>query len=166
MRKLFIVSAKILGLIKLYETTVSLLAILVFMPTLYSAGSSEFSQNFMLVWALAASGVSWFLVWVLLFKAEALAVIFRIPEDELPSYSLNGLLMVALKFLGVYLIVTSLPMFVREYAQLSQIISSDIMNANDQRLELIDPALLTGLGLALIIWTQKIAKLVLHEKPA
>lgn len=41
-----------------------------------------------------------------------------------------------------------------------------IMNANDQRLELINPALLTGLGLALIIWTQKIAKLVLHEKPA
>ncbi len=40
------------------------------------------------------------------------------------------------------------------------------MNANDQRLELINPALLTGLGLALIIWTQKIAKLVLHEKPA
>ena len=73
--------------------------------------------------------------------------------------------MVALKIMGGYLIVSSLPVFIDAYVQLRQMITLN-MHQETYRLKLIVPALSAGLGVALIIWTQKISKLVLHEKPA
>jgi len=60
-------------------------------------------------------------------------------------------------------IVSSVPVLFHAYAQLRQMIALD-MHEETYRLKLIVPALSTGLGVAMIIWTSKIAKLVLHEK--
>ena len=165
MKKLFIVSAKILGLIYLFRFVSHLLHSILFAQT------GALSRSLIDVggrYVHALLGIEFLVygivIWLLLFKTAWLASLLQIPDEEAPICQPSDLLMAALKILGVYLIISSLPVFIDAYVQLRQMITLN-MHQETYRLKLIVPALSAGLGVALIIWTQKISKLVLHEKP-
>ena len=121
MRRIFIVLAKLIGLLQIYWGLTYLSSIALFIGQMARMESSEFGQlaiqmGGILGFALLAFGMAW----VLLARTEWLADKLKIhADDELPALSDDVVLRAGIKLVGVYILANAIPGLIKAISEAS-----------------------------------------------
>ena len=111
MRRLFIVLAKIIGLLQVYWGLTYFFSIVIFirgMGRMTSNGAGNYSSQ--IIGIILYAVLSFGMAWLLLFKAEWLADKLKIKsDDELPAVSHDVLLNAGVKLIGLYILAGAIP---------------------------------------------------------
>lgn len=121
MRRMFIVLAKLIGLLQIYWGLTYLSSIALFIGQMARMESSEFGQfaiqmGGILGFALFAFGMAW----ALLVRTEWLADKLKIhSDDQLPALSDDTVLRAGIKVVGVYILANAVPGLVKAISEAS-----------------------------------------------
>jgi len=167
MRRIFIVLAKLIGLLQIYWGLTYLSSIALFIGQMARMESSEFGQlaiqmGGILGFALLAFGMAW----VLLARTEWLADKLKIhADDELPALSDDVVLRAGIKLVGVYILANAIPGLIKAISEASA------YGLWEGRLtaiwtKIIPSVLQVALGLFLAIRTERILSLLAKGEKA
>lgn len=119
MRRIFIVFAKLIGLLQIYWTLTYLSSIALFIGQVAKMESSELGQRAIQIggilgFALLAFGMAW----LLLARTEWIADKLKIQSNEpLPALSDDVVLQAGIKVVGVYILANAIPGLARSIAE-------------------------------------------------
>lgn len=111
MRRLFIVLAKLIGLLQVYWALTYLAHLALFLGQMSRMEPTEAGQTAIQVAGIVAFTVLAFgVAWLLLVRTEKLADLLKIPTDDpLPMLSDDVVLRAGMKLTGVYMVANSIP---------------------------------------------------------
>ena len=121
MKTLFVVGAKLVGLLVLYWAMPDLPQLFAYIPyLLLVSGEAGRMGQFGPSWPMCAGIVGHFilmlcLAWALLFRTERVAGILGVPDNELTpsSFSESSILRLGITLIGVYALVRGIPLFAK-----------------------------------------------------
>jgi MFS family permease len=121
MRRLFIVFAKLLGVLQIYWSIAYLSSILVFASSVAKMGDSEPWQALMHYSGfLVYAALTIVFAWLFLARTTWLADKLKIPkDDDLPALSKDALLNAGIKLIGIYVLAKAIPSLVQGIATAS-----------------------------------------------
>ncbi|NQT91574.1 MAG: hypothetical protein HQ559_02350 [Lentisphaerae bacterium] len=121
MRRIFIVSGKIIGLLQIFWGLTYLSSISLFMSQMGRTEPSMARAMAIQIGGVAGYAVLAFgMAWLLLARTEWLADKLKIPtDDHLPSLSDDVLLRAGIKLIGVYVLATAVPALARAVAEVA-----------------------------------------------
>lgn len=164
MRRLFLVLAKLVGLLQVYWALVNFMQIGFILSMI---GRSEPSHFVQLIPSLVGIGLYFALslgmAWLLLARTEWLADKVKIHDDEaIESLDKHPVLAVGVKLIGVYVTAYSIPSFVRVLLESRQILEGQLPLHLWNKI--IPSALQLCLGLFMAMKSDKVIELITRKK--
>jgi hypothetical protein len=167
MRRLFLVLAKLVGLMQAFQAFMALIQIggtvnallgsspaRAYFPSLYGSIIGLF-VSFPLSIALA---------WLLLFRTEQVADFLRVgPDEPVPAFRRDVLLNVGVKLIGLYLAAEAIPSLARWLYEARYFAERRMPNSFYTWAGILQPALAIVVGIVLIAKTRQIVSLITRD---
>ncbi|MEO6846326.1 MAG: hypothetical protein ABI443_03140 [Chthoniobacterales bacterium] len=163
MRSLFIIGLKLLGVLVFYWACLWISQLGFFILSLSAQKSAS-------VWSYASISVpilfQFVFAFLLLCRTEAIANVLHVGEvdGESPQIPTASLLYVVLVGVGVYILLESVPKFVRDLIYIMQSLQSPQGAASHQIIEIIGSALQVFLGYLVLQRAGAMARTLLSQK--
>jgi hypothetical protein len=164
MRRLFIVLAKLVGLLQLYWALVNFMQIGFTLSMVGRSESTQFGQILVSVIGLGAYFLlSLGMAWLLLARTEWLAGRLRILDDaEIEGLDKHPVLLVGVKLIGVYVTVYAIPSLARALLDAQRLWQGQIGLQVWNRI--IPAALQVALGLFLALRSEKVVEVMTKKQ--
>jgi|GEM_PF-6605420 len=154
MRNIFLVAAKLIGIIQLLLAFGNSMQMTVFVLNVKNT-----TPYVAIIMGFAPLAVSIILAWTLLFKTERLADWLNISRDlEKPLLENVSMLYIGTKLIGLYIMIGGVTQFSKSLCDLLRVKQDSIYSAVFQHswLAIIPGLVQITLGLLLLLWTNKI----------
>ena len=163
MRNIFIVAAKLLGLLQLFGAIAAFLQVAFTIPFYGGEQATQMQLILIIVGSVLFLVVNLALALILVFKTEWLANLLRIPADvNLAPLQKPQVLNLGAKLIGLYILLQGLPSFVRALFQIGSMQPFGAFMFST----ISTPVVQIGLGLFLVLKTTKVVGLITQNKTA
>lgn len=164
MRRLFLVLAKLVGLLQLYWALVGFMQMATIFAVFARGESSQVNQVLIsLIGVVVYFALSLGMAWLLLARTEWLADKLRIQDDgQAEELGKHPVLLVGIKLIGIYVTVHAIPSFVRVLLESRQIWEGQV----DWYMwnKIVPTALELGLGLFLALKSDIVVDIITGKK--
>jgi hypothetical protein len=167
MRRLFLVLAKLVGLMQAFRAFMILIQVgsMVNRVVGSSAGRSSDPSLYGYIMGLFVSfPLSLALAWLLLFRTEQVADFLGVaPDEPFPAFRRDVLLNAGVKLMGLYLAAQAIPSLARWIFEAHYLAQRRMPNSFYTWASVLEPVLTLGVGIVLIAKTRQIVALITRD---